>query len=234
MRTLVITSCTGEKAVTCDRQLILDDFRDPTRLRRREIELSPLRRPAAEMYTGQQHVHLMKGVRRLRKRYGFDTVMVRIVSAGYGLVAENRLIAPYNASFNDMTRREARAWARQLGIARDVRDAAVGFRLAIFLLGDRYLDAIEPPPSPAAGQRLVFLARPAKERGLRPPGVTVVPAGRTEATTYGAGLVALKGRMFDFFAQALVTEGRSLWEAVCRDDSAASFQRALAMVDRDP
>jgi len=234
VRILVISSCTHKKAVVCDQPLTLHDFRDPLRLSRREMELGRLRKPASEMYTGEQHIHLMEGVRRLRRRYGFDVVTVRIISAGYGLIAEDRPIVPYDVGFKEMTRPEARAWARHLGVPRGVRDAIAGFKLVFFLLGDRYLDVIDPPPMPVTGQRLVFLTKPAKERVLRGPGITVVPAGRRQVTAYGAGLIALKGRMFDLFARTLVREGLSCWEAVYGDDSAASFLRALATVDADP
>lgn len=228
MRLLVITSCTGEKAVDHDRRLTLADFRHPSRLRERELELERWRTPAGQLYTGQQHVQLMSGVRRLRERYGPDAVTVQIVSAGYGLVAEDRLLAPYEATFNGMGRSEARAWARHLGIARDVRQALPGFPLVIFLLGSIYLSAVEPPVTPVAGQRVLFLAKPDEADRLARPGVTVVPAGKAEATRYGAGLIALKGRMFDLFARGLVREGQPLWDSVRRDDSPASFLRALA------
>jgi hypothetical protein len=68
------------------------------------------------MYRGRQHLRLMDGVRLLRERFGAEAVELYIVSAGYGLVAEERLIAPYEASFNSMTAGQARAWARKLRI----------------------------------------------------------------------------------------------------------------------
>ena len=56
-RILIITSCTGEKAVESDEQLTLDDFRQGgVHLKAREKSLAKLQMPAAELYTGQQHV----------------------------------------------------------------------------------------------------------------------------------------------------------------------------------
>jgi len=51
-RLLVISSCTGDKAVKVP-ALTLDDFADPDRLAQREQELASVRRPAGAMYTGE-------------------------------------------------------------------------------------------------------------------------------------------------------------------------------------
>ena len=72
MRLLLVTSCTGSKAVTHPGRLTRDDFRDPARLAAREGELAEALLPAAGMYTGQQHVQAMRGAERLRARFGRD------------------------------------------------------------------------------------------------------------------------------------------------------------------
>jgi len=226
-RLLVITSCTGEKAVHHADQLRLLDFRNPGRLAERERSLVKLQRPAGQMYTGRQHQRLMEGVRQLRQKYGHDEVNVQIVSAGYGLVPEGRLIAPYEATFNDMGLPEMRAWAKTLGIAVAVRKTTAESPLVIFLLGSRYLEAVAPPVVPDRGQRFVFFAKPSENQRLRAPGVTVVPAGKPEATAYGEGLVALKGKMFALLADALVQHGEPLWAAIRRDDTPHTIVGAL-------
>lgn len=229
MRLLVITSCTGEKAVDHDRRLTLADFRSPEQLPQRERELTPWMCPAGELYTGDQHVKLMNGVRLLRRRFGPQVVTVQIISAGYGLVPEERPLAPYEATFNTMRRREATAWAQHLNVASDVRQAIRGFPLVFFLLGAHYLKAVKPPIIPEPGQRLIFLAKPDLLADLSCPGVTVVPAGRAEASRYGSGLVALKGRLFELFALGLSRQGDALWNRVCADETAESFLGALAV-----
>ncbi len=106
MRMLVVSSCTGRKCVSHDRKLTLEDSRDPYRLRAREAELTGYRVPAHQLYTGLQHVFLMKGVRLLRERFGSSCVAVKIVSASYGLVSETQPLAPYEATFNEIAGRE--------------------------------------------------------------------------------------------------------------------------------
>ncbi|MHB9146295.1 MAG: DUF6884 domain-containing protein [Symbiobacteriia bacterium] len=227
MKMLVVTSCTGEKAVDPIGKLTIQDFRDSDTLRRREAELSGFQLPAGQMYTGQQHVQLMRGVNRLRRRFGADSVALQIISAGYGLIDEDRLVAPYEVTFNAMKPRQAREWAEHLRVARDVRAAISGHELVVFLLGARYLQAILPPLAPAPGQRLLFLAKPSETRTLTQPGVTVVPAGKTEATQYHAGIIALKGRMFGLMAHGLEAEGDELWCALLRDDTPATASYAM-------
>jgi len=227
VRLMVVTSCTGRKAVDPPGKLIQADFAAPERLRAREAELAPFLTPAGQLYTGQQHVQTMRGVERVRRQYGPESVNVRIVSAGYGVVPEDRPLAPYEVTFNDLGRREAWEWGHHLRIPQELRRAVEGQPLVVFLLGARYLDAVEPPVLPAAGQRFVFLAGPAEAKALSVPGVTVVPAGRTEASRYRSGMVALKGRMFDLFSRGLPGGGEALWSSVLADDTPASFLRAV-------
>ena len=203
LRMLVVGSCTGRKSVACDRMLTMDDFRDPGRLRVRKAELVAWRVSAWRPYAGLQHMFMMGGVNTLRTRFGRESVTVTIVSAGYRLVAEDNLLVPYEATFNGMSRREALAWSRHLGIARDVRGAAKDFPLVVFLLGARYLDAVEPPVIPRAGQRFIFLAGSGNEGAVGSPGATVVRAGPEEATVYGSPVIAVKGRMFELFARGI-------------------------------
>ena len=223
-RLLVISSCTGDKAVKIP-ALTSDDFADPDRLARREDELASVRRPASVMYTGKQHVYLMRGIKELRRTFGDDFVDLRIISAGYGLILEDRAICPYDVTFNDMGKPQARAWARRLDVPRDVRTALEEVEVAIFLLGSRYLDAIDPPIAARNGQRLIFLAAPPESSRLAGPGVVTVPAGIPE-TRFGSGLVALKGKMFELFAEALARRPE-LFGEIKVDGSPATFLNAL-------
>jgi len=96
-------------------------------------------------------------------------------------------------------------------------------------LGSRYLDAVKPPLAAGGAQRFVFLARPAERTRLAGPGVTVVPAGDPETTAWGAGYVALKGKMLRLFALGLARSDGALLEDVLRDDTPASFARAMRL-----
>ena len=97
--------------------------------------------------------------------------------------------------------------------------------MAIFLLGSDYLHAIDPPIVARHAQRLVFLAKPSEASRLAGAGIVIVPAGRAE-TRYGAGTVALKGKIFERFADALA-ERRELLDEIKADPSPATFLSAL-------
>ena len=72
-------------------ELKLEDFADADRLAQREHELESVRRPAGTMYTGKQHVYMMSGVDKLRRAYGNNFVVLRILSAGYRVRAPSAL-----------------------------------------------------------------------------------------------------------------------------------------------
>src|SRR4051794_39612110 len=100
----VITSCTGEKNVTHDRQLSLADFQQgPKHVAKREAELNGSLTPAVLLYSGLQHERLLRGVLAVESSPDSGLVVdTWIMSAGYGLIPANRAIAPYEATFIGM------------------------------------------------------------------------------------------------------------------------------------
>jgi hypothetical protein len=227
MKLLIISSCTNAKSVEAPNSLKLSDFRSPDTLRAREAELNRWLRPAFEMYAGEQHKRLVHGVKELRAAFGRQVASVKIVSAGYGLIDEEQLIAPYNVTFATMSRSEQLAWSQHLGIARAVREAIRGWPLVFFLLGDAYLRAIEPPIKAEAGQRLIFVCKAGLSQKLIQPRTTIVSVGLNESQRFGAGYVALKGRMCEVFAHSLAREGESLFAHLCTDNTAVTFMKAV-------
>ena len=147
MRVLVITSCTGEKSVESPKALKLSDFqKGAEHVRNRETEIVDLLRPAEELYTGQQHVRLMRGVADFRAAHPTNgkgsALDLRILSAGYGIVSGLQKLVAYEATFQGMGKTELRKWAATLGVPAAFREAvATPYDLALVLLGDDYLDA---------------------------------------------------------------------------------------------
>jgi hypothetical protein len=86
-----------------------------------------------------------------------------------------------------------------------------------------YLLSTHLPVVPGATQRLIYLAPNAKLQFH--PNATVVPAG-LEETRFGAGLVALKAKMFELFAYGLC--GRpDAWNDLLIDPTAETFLRLV-------
>jgi hypothetical protein len=199
MRIVIISSCTGEKSVKSSRALQLSDFRNGIEhVRKREAELTDLMRPAEELYSGQQHVRLMRGVTAFRiARPTSDTLDLRILSAGYGMVRSSQKLAPYEATFKGMSKAELRTWADTLGVPAAFRDAVTGpYDLAVVLLGDDYLDACLLDASVKLdGPTLFFCGKTRKEKLPKLGNLHAVVLTNNEAKRFSCGLVALKGEM---------------------------------------
>jgi hypothetical protein len=172
-RILVLTSCTATKA-----------------------ELHSGSAPAEELYAGQQHVRLMRGVRAYRSAgEPHGSLDLRIVSAGHGLVGSRTRLSSYDETFTGLARSEVRRRGAALGIPAAVsRLLERPWRLAIILLGDLYLHAAALEDDLVLGGPTIALASPNSGARLPSiPGLAVVPLHNREARRFSCGLTALKG-----------------------------------------
>lgn len=216
----MVGSCTDKKDIRdCPYSLTEADFDDPATLRRREAELSRWALPAARLYTGWQHRYTMMGVNAIRQRFGSAACALRIISAGYGLVGEDRNLVPYEVTFQHKRASWISERAQRLGIPEALRQAIRDSEAVIFLLGKEYLLSTYPPIVPDTTQRLIFLAPNRKLPFHR--NATIVPAG-LEETRFGAGLMTLKGKMFELFAYGLCDRPEA-WSEVLADPTAGTF-----------
>ncbi len=127
---------------------MLDDFRKgAAHVERREAELSNLLTPAEDLYSGQQHVRLMRGIHGYQSANGNKAdVDLWILSAGYGLVPGDQKLAPYEYTFQGMKKAELREWADELSVPGEIRRVlAQPYDLVIVLFGDSYLEASALP-----------------------------------------------------------------------------------------
>lgn len=218
MKILVIGSCTGSKdAPGCPKTAMLTeaDFDDPDRFQRREKELSKWLRPAAEMYTGRQHTQMMEGVSLIRSTFGADACDVAILSAGYGLIPEDRPIVPYNVTFKGMGTLRIKARGENLGVPREIRKLTADYPVVFFLLGDEYLLSTLPPLSPNRGQKFIHLGSP-KLREVRGADVVVVPAGKEAEKEFHQKTMFVKGKLFNLLALGLIVHPAK-WADALRD-----------------
>lgn len=194
---LVITSCTAQKRFVVDNPLTLSDFLAGSEtVRRREVELSDFLLPAEQMYTGQQHLRLMRGVRIARSISSVE-VDVWVISAGYGLVQGNQPIAPYEVTFAEVPKRVIRERSDALQIPQRFRELLAGeYDMAVVLLGNDYVEAIDPDQDiHASCPTLMLCSESATTRIGCQEGVYPIPLGRKEAHEFGCGLVGLKGEI---------------------------------------
>ncbi|MCB1079694.1 MAG: hypothetical protein KDM64_17890, partial [Verrucomicrobiae bacterium] len=212
MRILIITSCTGEKASSPGNQLVLEDFvRGGAHLSKREKELTPFALPAGEIYTGQQHVRLMRGIEALKGAKSLS-LELHILSAGYGMIPEDRSVVPYECTFATMKSKELRQWADQLGVPVGFRETVKApFDLGLILLGDNYLDACALDAGVAFGGPTVLFCGTGMAKKLPAlKNVRVVPVANPEAKRFSCGLVGLKGELAARLLRGVVAEPEEL------------------------
>jgi hypothetical protein len=214
----VLTSCTSQKIQMPGELLRLEDFaRGPAHVaayhRARATQLVP----AEQLYRGQQHLRLMRGVVAARK--AGHNVSVSIISAGYGLLAGDTAVAPYECSFRGMSRVERRAWAKRLRLP-DAVQAALRrpVDLSMVLVGEDYFDACDlagevvlgAPTLVICGARAALRLQPAAE-------LHTVVLRRDDTRRFSCGLVGLKGEVAGRLLSLLAYEPGSLRELLDAD-----------------
>jgi hypothetical protein len=201
---LVISSCTGEKAYKLKNSLTIDDFQSIKRLKSREKELEDYLLPAKEMYTGKQHLHVMDGLKIIRNAIGKEVIDFKIVSAGYGLIDENQVIAPYDITFSNMKSHEIIDWSNKLGIKAALEIILGSYDLAFFLLGDKYLKALNMPFTINKNSIITMVYFVGWSNTELIPDLDnyhIIGIDSSDSVQFGSALVSLKGLMFKRFCE---------------------------------
>lgn len=196
MKILIISPCTRDKFFDHPNRLTMADFQNgPSVVAVRESELPMgVHSPAWAMYTGQQHTLTMKGISAARAA-GID-IELWILSAGYGLIPGHRVIAPYEATFNDMGQEDLNARSLALGLpAAFTRLVQRPYDFGMVLLGADYLNAVNIGGAVFNNTTLVLGSAAALAVPL-PNNARSRVAGAAEAHKLGgAGSTAIKGEI---------------------------------------
>jgi hypothetical protein len=153
---------------------------------------------AENLYAGQQHRRLMRGVNAYRDAgEPAGSLELHIVSAGHGVVAASERLRSYNATFAGMGRAQLRRRATRLRVPKAVANLlAQPRRLAVLLLGEDYLHAAHLHATTALGAPTIVFTSPGGARRLPPsPQLHPVPLDNSDARRFSCGLVALKGEL---------------------------------------
>lgn len=198
-RLLVVLPCTERKRTSWRSLIVQEDFRQGGKhLTRLEEKLG--RVAAKNLYQGRQHTRAMEGVWALRSghgRWGRVGVDVMIVSAGYGVVSEAQLIAPYDVTFRGMATPELLEWARFLGIPNQIRAVVQeGYDFGLILLGKHYLAACALDHAVRWGGPTVFVTGTGVAKGLPTwKGTRYLPAAHRESKRFAHGMIGLSGEV---------------------------------------
>ena len=196
----IITSCTGEKKFSPEDQLTQEDFRElanPQAFYEKEDSLKEFRTPAEDIYTGQQHIRLMKGVKGFRDKFGKESIDLWILSAGYGLMPGEQKIVPYECTFQGMKVAEIADWSEHLNIKKTTeRVFAENADLNLVLLGDSYLRALNLDEETEIASPTIFLASKGSKKLIKGKGnFRIITLSNKEAKRFSCGLVGLKGEL---------------------------------------
>ena len=151
--------------------------------------------PAEELYRGQHHLRLMRGVDEARIA-GID-VGLSIVSAGHGIVDGGDALLPYEQTFQGRSVRARRELAQELGVPAAARRVlAESADVHVVLLGEDYLMACELDQDVEPSAPVIIFCAAGTALELRPiPRVHVVALTTEDTRRFRCGLVALKGEV---------------------------------------
>ena len=199
MKIQIVTSCTGRKRVHSRKQLLFDDFlKSDDHIHKRESSLKHCCLPAGEMYTGQQHVRLMAGLEAIRSMKSSNIVVeLYIFSAGYGLIHENRRIAPYDCTFNHLSSAQSGELMRRTKCAdrfEEVLRQENDFTL--ILLGNAYLKLLNlSSPLQVSSPTLFFAGEKVSAQLRLSDSVQTLSLTNQDAQRFSCGMVGLKGEV---------------------------------------
>jgi hypothetical protein len=151
---------------------------------------------AERLYVGEQHRRLMRGVGAFRAADCGYEIDLRILSAGFGLVAGSRRLPLYDLSFAGLGGGAIEERSAELGIPGALkRILARSHALTILLLGEDYMRAAAIGPTTRfGGPAIAFGGAALARRSVSLP-LRVVPATKSEARRFSCGLVGLKGEL---------------------------------------
>jgi hypothetical protein len=163
----------------------------------------------------------MKGLEKVRKVYGKQTIDLAIISAKYGLLSECDVIAPYNCTFQGLRVRQILERSDRLQLHERTKALITRYDLVFVLLGEKYVRALQLPFEGTDAVTQIFLLG-AGFANLIPnsPNVHFVPAGSDlahqlrEVHRCGFPNIALKGVVFKKLCAVVCRRGLEVFERV--------------------
>jgi hypothetical protein len=129
-----------------------------------------LKRSASAMYAGSQNDIIRKAIRRIRRNYGqLREYPVQVdyyfISAGYGLIAEDEHILPYDITFANKPPEIVDRMVEITGIKDDLRNLILMGRYdtVISTLGNTYQEIVQPVLKTPAVRELVWFSTRERE-----------------------------------------------------------------------
>lgn len=204
MRILVIDQCSKSKQVPdwfepYDREALLSHTREEL-LSKVGDGVPGL--PAKKLYIGRQQGYITNAIAKLEE-VG-DTVDRVFVSAGFGVVDDETMLPPYEATFSGLPVEKIDERSRELGIHDDISsllDSRDTYDVVFFALGQDYYRAIDLRSLLDDLPASTFVAQfNHEDLSAEYDNVVSLPARTEEAKEHGTVVLALKGQYLQNFA----------------------------------
>jgi hypothetical protein len=175
---------------------------------------------ARDLYTGRQQNHVRDAVRRLRA--DGHNVERHFISAGFGLVAEDDGLPPYEVTFSSMNVGEIRERSAKLQISESLQDVLdeSDYDIVFFALGSDYytsVDIDEMVQNVRSDRIGVVFNREVVEDQF--DNIESVPARTEDAKRHSTIVIGLKGLYLENFAKYVAevdTVSPGMIEKLCR------------------
>lgn len=192
MRILIVDQCSNDKNTPDRVEPLGAETIDSTPLAELQTDEECPTVPARQLYAGRQQRYVSEAVDRFRN--AGDVVDRVFISAGFGVVAEDDPLPPYDVTFADHTATEIDTRADKLGITDDVIALADDYDLIVFALGADYYRSmgVEQVLEAIPTDTLTVLFN-REEEAREFEHVISLPARTAEAKEFGTIVVALKG-----------------------------------------
>lgn len=200
VKVLLLSQCTNEKAIKSAACLNMNDFKGDIECKIKEKKLKKI--SAYEMYAGDQHMLICKGLKKLREKNKKDNVDFYIVSAGYGLINEKDMVAPYNVTFKDMKKRDLLNWSRYLNIHTKLQMLVKSYDLIFIMLGNNYLKSLEFPIEFKKDAKIVFFTNEKTYENINCNNKFFINCGKQKSKS-PYGFIGLKGYYFNKISEYL-------------------------------
>lgn len=150
--------------------------------------------PARDLYIGEQHVRLMRGVRAAESQG--RPIDLWIVSAGAGLVHGSYMLAPYDTTFAGLPSAKIREQGRLLGIPSKLADLLTEDVDTFLLLGRDYLRACDLEAQSAPRARVTAVCSKGSAAAFsKTPWIEITTYSPTALRELGCGHIAAKGEV---------------------------------------
>jgi hypothetical protein len=214
MRTLVISPCSAKKRGDVPDPALAADLAEPERQRLAEARLAAFACPAIEMYTGTHHRLVVAGVHAVWDSWGRHVLDLSILSGGYGLLAADQVIIPYDVTLDQFEDVEYAAWVARLEIPRRAAMLVREYDLVFYLLDGRYLTSLGLPLDvPGSVQQIVFTDQESFDQVSQTADLhPVLAAGGVAARRWHVKAPHVRGFLFRRLCDQVVQHGPAVLE----------------------